>query len=133
MSDYQDVLDYLFNQFPQYQKVGKKAYKADLTNITSLCNLIGNPQKNLKCVHLAGTNGKGSTAHMLAAILQQAKYKVGIFTSPHLTDFRERIKINGVLIPKKTVIAFVNNYKAAFEKIKPSFFEWTTALTFYYF
>ena len=84
MSDYQDVLDYLFNQFPQYQKVGKKAYKADLTNITSLCNLIGNPQKYLKCVHLAGTNGKGSTAHMLAAILQQAKYKVGIFTSPHL-------------------------------------------------
>jgi len=133
MSKYQDVLDYLFNQFPQYQKVGKKAYKADLTNITSLCNLIGNPQKNLKCVHLAGTNGKGSTAHMLAAILQQAKYKVGIFTSPHLTDFRERIKINGVLIPKKTVIEFVNNYKAAFEKEKPSFFEWTTALTFYYF
>ena len=93
MSEYQDALDYLFNQFPQYQKVGKKAYKADLSNITSLCNIIGNPQKDLKCIHLAGTNGKGSTAHMLAAILQQAKHKVGIFTSPHLTDFRERIKI----------------------------------------
>lgn len=133
MSEYQDTLDYLFNQFPQYQKIGKKAYKADLSNIISLCEIIGNPQKSLKCIHLAGTNGKGSTAHMLAAVLQQAKYKVGIFTSPHLTDFRERIKINGVVIPKSTVIAFVNKYKEAFKDVNPSFFEWSTALSFYYF
>ena len=133
MSKYQGTLEYLFKQFPQYQKIGKKAYKADLSNITSLCKIVGNPQTNLKCIHIAGTNGKGSTAHMLASILQEAGNKVGIFTSPHLEDFRERIKINGHKISKKTVIEFVNNHKDAFKNVNPSFFEWTTALSFYYF
>ena len=133
MSNYQDILDYLFNQFPQYQIIGKKAYKADLSNIISLCKKVYHPQKKLKCIHIAGTNGKGSVAHMLASVLQEAEYKVGIFTSPHLNEFRERIKINGEEIPKSTVIDFVNKYKDAFKTINPSFFEWTTVLSFYYF
>ena len=101
MSNYQDILDYLFNQFPQYQIIGKKAYKADLSNITSLCKIVYHPQKKLKCIHIAGTNGKGSVAHMLASVLQEAEYKVGIFTSPHLNEFRERIKINGEEIRRR--------------------------------
>ncbi|MDB4710119.1 bifunctional folylpolyglutamate synthase/dihydrofolate synthase [Flavobacteriales bacterium] len=133
MSNYQDILEYLFNQFPQYQKIGKKAFKADLTNITSLCKIVGNPQTNLKCIHIAGTNGKGSTAHMLASVLQEAGNKVGIFTSPHMEDFRERIKINGHEISKKTVIEFVKQHKESFKDVNPSFFEWTTVLSFYYF
>ena len=133
MSTYQDTLEYLFNQFPQYQKEGVKAYKADLSNIYSLCSALGNPQNTLQTIHVAGTNGKGSVVHMLGSVFQEAGYKVGIFTSPHLSDFRERIKINGTPVSKEFVIEFVEKYKALFAPVNPSFFEWTTALAFYYF
>ena len=133
MSSYQDTLDYLFNQFPQYQKIGFKAYKADLSNIQFLCESIDNPQNNFKTIHVAGTNGKGSVVHMLGSVLQHAGYKVGIFTSPHLVDFRERIKINGELISRDFVVGFVQKYTPIFNKINPSFFEWSTCLAFHYF
>ena len=133
MSSYQDTLDYLFNQFPQYQKIGFKAYKADLSNIQFLCESIDNPQNNFKTIHVAGTNGKGSVVHMLGSVLQHAGYKVGIFTSPHLVDFRERIKINGELISRDFVVEFVQKYTPIFNKINPSFFEWSTCLAFHYF
>ncbi len=133
MSSYQDTLDYLFNQFPQYQKIGFKAYKADLSNIQFLCESIDNPQNNFKTIHVAGTNGKGSVVHMLGSVLQHAGYKVGIFTSPHLVDFRERIKINGDLISRDFVVGFVQKYTPIFNKINPSFFEWSTCLAFHYF
>ena len=133
MNKYEIVLNYLFNQFPQYQKQGIKAYKANLNNIHQLLDLLSKPHEELKCIHVAGTNGKGSVSHLLASVFQQAGYKTGIFSSPHLVDFRERIKINGHLISKKDVISFVNNNKDSFQSIKPSFFEWTTALAFYYF
>ena len=133
MSTYQDTLEYLFNQFPQYQKIGVKAYKPDLSNIYSLCNALGNPHNTLQTIHVAGTNGKGSVVHMLGSVFQEAGYKVGIFTSPHLSDFRERIKINGTPLSKEFVIEFVEKYKAIFAPVNPSFFEWTTALAFYYF
>ena len=133
MDDYKEIINYLFNQFPQYQQLGKQAYKADLSNITALCKLLNDPHKDLPCIHIAGTNGKGSVAHMLASIFQEAGYQTGIYTSPHLIDFRERIKINGELITKEFVIDFVNKNKTDFKKIGASFFEWTTALAFYYF
>ena len=130
---YQQTLDYLFSKLPMYQRVGAAAYKANLDNTIAICNALGNPEKKLKCVHVAGTNGKGSSSHMLAAILQQAGYKTGLYTSPHLVDFRERIKINGKMIPKTDVVKFVEEYKDVFEKIEPSFFEWTVGLAFHYF
>src|SRR6478735_6059971 len=104
---YPQTLDYLFSKLPMYQRVGAAAYKADLNNTIAICNALGNPEKKLKCVHVAGTNGKGSSSHMLAAILQKAGYKTGLYTSPHLIDFRERIKINGKMIPKDFVVDFV--------------------------
>jgi dihydrofolate synthase/folylpolyglutamate synthase len=130
---YPQTLDYLFSKLPMYQRVGAAAYKANLDNTIAICNALGNPEKKLKCVHVAGTNGKGSSSHMLAAILQQAGYKTGLYTSPHLVDFRERIKINGKMIPKTDVVKFVEDYKNVFEKIEPSFFEWTVGLAFKYF
>lgn len=130
---YEKTLDYLFTKLPMYQRVGAAAYKADLNNTIAICKALGNPEKKIKCVHVAGTNGKGSSSHMLAAILQQAGYKTGLYTSPHLVDFRERIKINGKMIPKTDVIKFVEDHKNTFEKIEPSFFEWTVALAFHYF
>ena len=130
---YPRTLDYLFSKLPMYQRVGAAAYKANLDNTIAICNALGNPEKKLKCVHVAGTNGKGSSSHMLAAILQQAGYKTGLYTSPHLVDFRERIKINGKMIPKAEVVKFVADYKDIFEKIEPSFFEWTVGLAFHYF
>jgi dihydrofolate synthase/folylpolyglutamate synthase len=130
---YQQTLDYLFSKLPMYQRVGAAAYKANLENTIAICNALGNPEKKIKCVHVAGTNGKGSSSHMLAAILQQAGYKTGLYTSPHLVDFRERIKINGKMIPKTDVVKFVEDYKSIFEKIEPSFFEWTVGLAFHYF
>ncbi len=133
MQKYHEVLDYLYNQFPQYQQIGKIAYKADLSNITALCEHLGDPHKDLPCIHIAGTNGKGSVAHMLASVFQEAGYNTGIYTSPHLIDFRERIKINGKAISKECVIEFINKHKESFKEISPSFFEWTTALAFYYF
>ena len=130
---YQQTLDYLYSQLPMFQRVGASAYKADLNNTIELCNLLNNPQNKFKSIHIAGTNGKGSTSHMLASILQEAGYKVGLYTSPHLKDFRERIKINGAMIPEQTVIDFVSTYKTDFEKINLSFFEWTIGLAFDYF
>jgi len=130
---YEQTLDYLFSRLPMFQRIGAAAYKANLDNTCKIVEYLGNPHKKIKCIHVAGTNGKGSSSHMLAAILQQAGYKTGLYTSPHLIDFRERIKINGALIPKKEVIQFVEKHKAEFEKIEPSFFEWTVGLAFDYF
>lgn len=116
-----------------FQRVGASAYKANLDNTIAICKVLNNPEKKIKCVHVAGTNGKGSSSHMLAAVLQKAGYKTGLYTSPHLIDFRERIKINGKLIPKTEVVKFVETFKLDFEKIEPSFFEWTVGLAFHYF
>jgi dihydrofolate synthase/folylpolyglutamate synthase len=131
--NYKEVLQYLYSSFPVYQQIGALAYKADLKNTITICKLLGNPENKFRSVHIAGTNGKGSVSHMLAAVLQSAGYKTGLFTSPHLKDFRERIRINGKMIPKKSVTGFVLKHKAQFEKIKPSFFEWTTGLAFDHF
>ncbi len=130
---YDKTVDYLFSKLPMYQRIGQAAYKANLNNTIAICNTLGNPQKNIKTIHVAGTNGKGSSSHMLAAILQQAGYKTGLYTSPHLVDFRERIKINGKQISKVDVVSFVNTYQSKFECIEPSFFEWTVGLAFHYF
>jgi dihydrofolate synthase/folylpolyglutamate synthase len=130
---YQETLDYLFSQLPMYQRVGQAAYKTDLDNTLSLCKILGNPESKFKSVHVAGTNGKGSTSHMIASILQEAGYKVGLYTSPHLKDFRERIKINGRMISEDEVVAFVQEYSTAFGQINLSFFEWTVGLAFNYF
>lgn len=116
-----------------FTRIGAAAFKKDLTNTLALCNVLGEPQQQFKSIHVAGTNGKGSTSHMLASVLQHAGYKTGLYTSPHLKDFRERIRINGQLIPEQTVVDFVAEYKSLFDEIQPSFFEWTVALCFYYF
>jgi dihydrofolate synthase/folylpolyglutamate synthase len=130
---YQQTLDYLFARLPMYQRVGAAAYKADLHNTLKIAEILGKPQQKIKTIHVAGTNGKGSSSHMLAAVLQQCGYRTGLYTSPHLLDFRERIKINGKMIPKNYVTDFVNKYKAAFEVIEPSFFEWSFGLALDYF
>lgn len=130
---YQQTIDYLFAQLPMFSRVGAIAYKEDLHNTIALCNEIGNPQNSFKSIHIAGTNGKGSTSHMLAAILQQAGYKTGLYTSPHLKDFRERIKINGQMITEDFVIDFVQRTKQISDQIQPSFFELTVAMAFDYF
>jgi len=127
---YQETIQYLYAQLPMFQRVGQAAYKADLSNITRICNLLGNPQNQFKSIHVAGTNGKGSVTHMLASVLQEAGYKVGIYCSPHLVDFRERVKVNGQMISKQEVIDFVAQCKDLFDEIQPSFFEYTTALAF---
>ncbi len=131
--NYPETLDYLFSQLPMYQRVGNAAYKANLDNTYRLSEILNHPEKQFKSVHIAGTNGKGSTSHMLAAVLQEAGYKVGLYTSPHLKDFRERIKINGEMISENDVIDFVKEYKHEFEKIQLSFFEWTVGLAFHCF
>lgn len=130
---YQQTLQYLMEQLPMYHRIGEAAYKADLKNTLAILKVLNNPHKDFKTVHVAGTNGKGSVCNMLAAILQCAGYKTALYTSPHLLDFRERIRINGKMIPEKNVIAFVEKHKKAFDKIKPSFFEWTVGLAFDYF
>lgn len=131
--DYQSAIDYLFNQLANYQKVGSSAYKPGLETIKTLLDRLGNPHQSIKTIHLAGTNGKGSTAHILASIFIENGYKVGLFSSPHIKDFRERIKINGQLISKTGVVDFVNENKYLFDELNPSFFEITTALAFYLF
>lgn len=131
--NYSDTLDYLYSQLPMFHRIGAAAYKADLNNTISICNLLNNPQNDFKSIHIAGTNGKGSTSHMLAAILQMAGYKTGLYTSPHLKDFRERIRVNGEIIPENKVTEFVEKHSTQFENIKPSFFEWTVGLAFEYF
>ena len=123
----------MFKQLPMYQLQGASAYKKDLTNAYLLANHLGNPEKNLKCIHVAGTNGKGSTSHMLASILQECGYKVGLYTSPHLKDYRERIKINGDEISEDFVCEFINQNKTFFEANDMSFFEMTVGLAFDYF
>ncbi len=130
---YRSTLRYLFSKLPMYQRIGRQAFKKDLTNIIALCEHLGKPHKAFKSIHIAGTNGKGSTAHGLAAILQAHGLKVGLYTSPHYKDFRERIKINGSLIPEEEVVNFVEENKLLFDEIKPSFFEITVALAFHYF
>ena len=130
---YKQTLDFLYSQLPMYHRIGAAAYKADLNNTIAICKLLNNPHKKFKSVHVAGTNGKGSTSHMLAAILQVSGYKTGLYTSPHLLDFRERIRINGKMIPKKYVTEFIRKYQNDFKKIQPSFFEWTVGLAFDYF
>lgn len=131
--DYTQTLDYLYSRLPMFHRIGAAAYKADLKNTVVLCELLDHPENKFKSIHIAGTNGKGSTSHMLAAILQKAGYKTGLYTSPHLKDFRERIRINGKMIPEQEVMDFVEKHKAAFEKIDLSFFEWTVGLCFDYF
>lgn len=133
LMNYQETLDYLFAKLPMFSRVGAAAYKADLTNTVALCNAIQNPQAHFKTIHIAGTNGKGSTSHMLAAILQTAGYKTGLYTSPHLKDFRERIKINGEMCSEEFVIDFTKKIQPEIEKIEPSFFEITVAMAFEYF
>lgn len=130
---YQETLDYLFAQLPMFQRVGAAAFKKDLTNTLLLCNNLGNPQHQFPSIHIGGTNGKGSTAHATAAILQQSGYKTGLYISPHYRDFRERIKINGAYISEKEVIAFTEQNKALFERVRPSFFEMTVAMAFHHF
>lgn len=131
--NYLETCDWLFNQLPMYQRSGKAAYKADLSNTTLLMNHLSNPQFGFRSVHVAGTNGKGSTSHMIASVLQESGYKVGLYTSPHLTDFRERIKVNGEMISENFVIDFVAENKSFFEESHLSFFEMTVGLAFDYF
>jgi len=131
--NYKNAIDFLYQNLPMYQNIGKNAYKADLSNITQLCSLIKNPQNKLRFIHIGGTNGKGSVSHMCASIFQEAGYKTGLYTSPHLLDFRERIRVNGECIEKESVVDFIKTYKHAITEINPSFFEITVALAFYYF
>ncbi|NND50884.1 MAG: bifunctional folylpolyglutamate synthase/dihydrofolate synthase [Flavobacteriaceae bacterium] len=131
--NYTDTVNWMFSQLPMYQNKGQSAYKADLSNIILLADHLKHPENQFKSVHVAGTNGKGSTSHMLASILQEANYTVGLYTSPHLKDFRERIKINGQCISKQFVIQFIKRNKAFFEQQKFSFFEMTVGMAFEYF
>jgi dihydrofolate synthase/folylpolyglutamate synthase len=130
---YLQTLDYLYSRLPMFQRIGAAAYKADLNNTLAICKMLGNPEKKFKSVHVAGTNGKGSSSHMLAAILQTSGYKTGLYTSPHLKDFRERVRINGKMISKKYVTDFVKKHKKGLEAIEPSFFEWSVGLAFEFF
>jgi dihydrofolate synthase / folylpolyglutamate synthase len=130
---YAQTLDFLFSQLPAYHRIGKAAYKGDLHNTEALDNYFGNPHNRYPSIHIAGTNGKGSVSHMIASVLQEAGYKTGLYTSPHLIDFRERIRVNGEMIPEESVIEFVCENRDIFESLKPSFFEMTVAMAFDYF
>ncbi|SKB28864.1 bifunctional folylpolyglutamate synthase/dihydrofolate synthase [Daejeonella lutea] len=132
-NNYKETIDYLYARLPMFTRIGAAAIKPDLTNTLKLCERIDNPQNKFKSIHIAGTNGKGSTSHMLAAILQTAGYKTGLYTSPHLKDFRERIRLNGEMIPEHRVVDFVNGQQSNIEEIDPSFFEVTVALAFDFF
>ena len=132
-TSYSETLDYMFSQLPMFHNIGKAAYKADLNNTIALLEAIGNPHRDQKWIHVAGTNGKGSVSSMLAATLTQHGYKTGLYTSPHLLDFTERIRIDGKCIEEKTVIDFMNEIHETLDRIKPSFFEITVALAFYHF
>ncbi|GHE43785.1 bifunctional folylpolyglutamate synthase/dihydrofolate synthase [Sphingobacterium griseoflavum] len=133
INTYDEVIAYLYARLPMFTRDGASAIKKDVNNIIRLCAALDNPHQKFKSVHVAGTNGKGSTSHMLASILASAGYKTGLYTSPHLVDFRERIRVNGEMIPKAEVIAFVNDYVQTIDQIKPSFFEVTVAMAFDYF
>lgn len=131
--NYQETINWMFKQLPMYQTQGASAYKKDLTNTQLLVKHLKYPERDLKCIHVAGTNGKGSTSHLLASILQEAGYKVGLYTSPHLKDYKERIKINGKEISEKFVCEFISKNKSFFEENQLSFFEMTVGLAFEYF
>ncbi len=131
--NYQQTIDYLFTRLPMFSRIGAAAIKKDLHNTIELCKVLNNPQHQFKSIHVAGTNGKGSVSHMLAAILQTAGYKTGLYTSPHLHDFRERIKINGQMISKEYVIDFTKRIQPMIDELEPSFFEITVAMAFEYF
>jgi len=130
---YQETLDYLFNALPMFQRIGAAAFKKDLSNTIAFCDHLGNPQNQFKSVHVAGTNGKGSTSHAICSVLMEAGYKVGLYTSPHLKSFTERIKINGEEIPEDEVVNFVTANKPYLEDLKPSFFEMTVGMAFWFF
>jgi len=130
---YKETINWLFNQLPMYQRVGKQAYKADLSNTILLAHHLGNPEGDFKSIHVGGTNGKGSTSHILCSVLMEAGYKVGLYTSPHLKDFRERIKINGTMIDESYVVGFIEGNKSFFEANCLSFFEMTVGMAFCYF
>lgn len=130
---YQETLDYLFNALPMFQRIGADAFKKDLSNTIALCEHLRNPQNQFKSIHVAGTNGKGSTSHAISSVLMEAGYKVGLYTSPHLKSFTERIKINGVEISEEEVINFVAKNRAFLEDLKPSFFEMTVGMAFWFF
>ena len=131
--NYTDILEHIFHSFPMYHRIGSSAYKEGLENIEKLAEMAGHPEKKLKTIHIAGTNGKGSVAHLLASYFQELGAKTGLFTSPHLIDFRERIKINGKMISEQKVVVFFEKYQKKISKIEPSFFEMTTILAFDYF
>lgn len=131
--NYEETIAYLFAHLPMYQRIGDVAYKKDLTNIAKLCAILGNPQDKMAFVHVAGTNGKGSVSNMIASVLQEAGYRTGLYTSPHLLDFRERIRVNGVLCNPEFVVRFVDRMRGSIEVIQPSFFEITVAMAFAYF
>lgn len=133
VSEYQQTLDYLYTVLPMFQRVGAVAYKRDLSNTIALCEALGNPHQKLKTIHVGGTNGKGSSSHMIAAILQQQGYKTGLYTSPHLKEFTERIRVDGQQVSEDFVVSFVKRIRPEIEKIKPSFFEITVAMAFDYF
>lgn len=130
---YQEAVEWLFVQAPNYQIDGQKAYKPGLDNIRKLCAFFGNPQEKIKCIHIGGTNGKGSTSNMLASVLQESGYKIGLYNSPHLIDFTERIRLNGKNCDKEFVFSFIQKLKQLPEDIQPSFFEFTTIMAFEYF
>ncbi|KAB2810252.1 bifunctional folylpolyglutamate synthase/dihydrofolate synthase [Phaeocystidibacter luteus] len=130
LNKFQETVNWLYNQLPVYQRSGGANYKIDLSKTHALMEHLGHPEKRFKSIHVAGTNGKGSVSHMLASIFQEAGYKVGLYTSPHLRDFRERVKINGVMISKEEVIEFVDTHKSAFQALELSFFEMTVGLAF---
>ena len=131
--NYTETLEFLFTSMPSFQRVGGDAYKPGLERIASFCQHIGNPQRNFYTIHVAGTNGKGSVSHMLASILREAGYRTGLFTSPHLVDFRERIRVDGEMIPKQKVVNFVDRYREKMQELDLSFFEMTAAMAFDYF
>lgn len=131
--NYKETIDFLYKALPMFSRIGTEALKKDLTNTILLCNRLGNPQNNFKTIHVAGTNGKGSVSHMLAAVLQTAGYRTGLYTSPHLKDFRERIRIDGVMIDEDFVVSFTEKVKPVIEEVSPSFFEITVAMAFEYF
>ena len=130
---YQETIDYLYTRLPMFSRIGAAAIKPNLDNTIAICKFLGHPEKKIKTIHIAGTNGKGSTSHMLASIFQEAGYKTGLYTSPHLYDFRERIKVNGQMCSQDFVIDFTNKIKPCIEKIEPSFFEITVGMAFDYF
>jgi dihydrofolate synthase/folylpolyglutamate synthase len=130
---YQETLNYMFNALPMFQRIGAAAFKKDLSNTYALCSHLGNPERKIQTVHVAGTNGKGSTSHAICSVLMEAGYKVGLYTSPHLKSFTERIKINGTEIPENDVVDFIEKNREFVDSLKPSFFEMTVGMAFWYF